>query len=171
MLQHSIMKKSFFQKFILFICSLFLFFSCKTQQKVQNSELENKPEVVETEIPVEDKTDEIDTTTPAELNSEELPDTVEVEKEILKNEPPIDVAEFRAAWIATVANINWPSRSGLPSGQQQQEAIRLLDFLSNHNYNAVIFQVRPQADALYQSDLEPWSYFLKHFFPNSDHSC
>ena len=39
--------------------------SCKTQQKVQNSESENKPEVVETEIPVEDKTDEIDTTTPA----------------------------------------------------------------------------------------------------------
>ena len=115
---------------------------------------------METEIPVEDKTDEIDTTTPAEVNSEELPDTVEVEKEILKNEPPIDVAEFRAAWIATVANINWPSRSGLSSGQQQQEAIKLLDFLSNHNYNAVIFQVRPQADALYQSDLEPWSYFL-----------
>lgn len=68
--------------------------------------------------------------------------------------------EFRAAWVATVANINWPSKPGLSTAQQQKEAIDLLDFLKVHNYNAVIFQVRPQADALYKSDLEPWSYFL-----------
>jgi len=68
--------------------------------------------------------------------------------------------EFRAAWVATVANINWPSKPGLPVEQQKQEAIALLDFLKNHNFNAVIFQVRPQADALYKSELEPWSYFL-----------
>ena len=68
--------------------------------------------------------------------------------------------EFRAAWVATVANINWPSKPGLPVAQQQQEAIALLDFLKDHNFNAVIFQVRPQADALYKSALEPWSYYL-----------
>ncbi len=68
--------------------------------------------------------------------------------------------EFRAAWVATVANINWPSKPGLPVDSQKKEAIRLLDFLRDHNFNAVIFQVRPQADALYQSSLEPWSYFL-----------
>jgi uncharacterized lipoprotein YddW (UPF0748 family) len=68
--------------------------------------------------------------------------------------------EFRAAWVATVANINWPSKPGLSTGQQQKEAIILLDFLSAHHFNAVIFQVRPQADALYKSNLEPWSYFL-----------
>jgi len=68
--------------------------------------------------------------------------------------------EFRAAWVATVANINWPSKPGLPVDSQQKEAIALLDFLKAHNFNAVIFQVRPQADALYKSDLEPWSYFL-----------
>lgn len=68
--------------------------------------------------------------------------------------------EFRAAWVATVANINWPSKPGLSTEQQKQEAIELLDFLKDHNFNAVIFQVRPQADALYQSNLEPWSYFL-----------
>lgn len=68
--------------------------------------------------------------------------------------------EFRAAWVATVANINWPSKSGLPVAQQQKEALALLDFLQAHHFNAVIFQVRPQADALYQSSLEPWSYFL-----------
>ena len=68
--------------------------------------------------------------------------------------------EFRAAWIATVANINWPSKPGLSTEQQQQEAIALLDVLKDHNFNAVVFQVRPQADALYQSSLEPWSYYL-----------
>lgn len=68
--------------------------------------------------------------------------------------------EFRAAWVATVANINWPSKPGLSTAQQQQEAINLLDFLQQHNFNAVIFQVRPQADALYKSALEPWSYYL-----------
>ncbi|MFC6860712.1 glycoside hydrolase family 10 protein [Zunongwangia atlantica] len=137
-----------------------LLFSCKTQQTVQTSQPENQPEVVETQIPKEDKETEVDTTIPAEVSPEELPKKVEVEEEILKSEPPIDVAEFRAAWIATVANINWPSRSGLSTAQQQSEAIKLLDFLANHNYNAVIFQVRPQADALYQSDIESWSYYI-----------
>src|SRR5438045_8926556 len=66
--------------------------------------------------------------------------------------------EFRAAWVATVANINWPSKPGLPADSQKAEAIRLLDFLKIHHFNAVVFQVRPQADALYQSNLEPWSY-------------
>ena len=137
-----------------------LLFSCKTQQTVQTSQPENQPEVVETQIPEADNETEVDTTIPAEVSPEELPKEVEVEEEIIKSEPPIDVAEFRAAWIATVANINWPSRSGLPSAQQQREAIKLLDFLANHNYNAVIFQVRPQADALYQSDIESWSYYI-----------
>jgi uncharacterized lipoprotein YddW (UPF0748 family) len=68
--------------------------------------------------------------------------------------------EFRAAWVATVANINWPSKPGLPVDSQQREAIALLDFLKTNHFNAVIFQVRPQADALYKSDLEPWSYYL-----------
>jgi uncharacterized lipoprotein YddW (UPF0748 family) len=69
-------------------------------------------------------------------------------------------AEFRAAWVATVSNINWPSKPGLSTSEQQQEAITLLDFLKEHNFNAVIFQVRPQTDALYKSDIEPWSYYL-----------
>lgn len=76
------------------------------------------------------------------------------------NHSPFVMREFRAAWIATVANINWPSKPGLTTQQQQDEAIKLLDFLKAHHYNAVIFQARPQADALYHSPLEPWSYFL-----------
>ncbi|MFL9481946.1 glycoside hydrolase family 10 protein [Chitinophagaceae bacterium LWZ2-11] len=82
-----------------------------------------------------------------------------------KNKTPDDSLprvdkEFRAAWVATVANANWPSKPGLSSTDQQKEAIEILDFLKDHHFNAVIFQVRPQADALYQSNLEPWSYFL-----------
>ncbi|MCO6477734.1 MAG: DUF1343 domain-containing protein [Phaeodactylibacter sp.] len=73
---------------------------------------------------------------------------------------PAPEREFRAAWVATVANINWPSKRGLPVEQQKAEAIALLDLLADNNFNAVIFQVRPQADALYDSNLEPWSYYL-----------
>lgn len=68
--------------------------------------------------------------------------------------------EFRGAWIASVANINWPSRNNLSTEEQKQEAIKLLDLLKNSNFNAVIFQVRPSGDALYNSSLEPWSYYL-----------
>ncbi len=78
-------------------------------------------------------------------------------------EPPVEPyaeREFRAAWVATVANINWPSKPGLTSEQQQAEAVAILDRLLELNFNAVVFQVRPQCDALYASDLEPWSYFL-----------
>ena len=76
------------------------------------------------------------------------------------NSQPQADREFRATWIATVANINWPSKPGLSTQAQQAEAITLLDYLKDHHFNAVILQVRPQADALYKSDIEPWSYFL-----------
>lgn len=68
--------------------------------------------------------------------------------------------EFRAAWVATVANINWPSKPGLSVEEQKSEAIALLDLLQKNNFNAVIFQVRPHCDAMYKSDIEPWSYYL-----------
>ena len=81
-------------------------------------------------------------------------------KTTLTNQAPQAAREFRAAWVATVANINWPSKPGLAVDSQKMEAITLLDFLQKHHFNAVILQVRPQADALYKSDLEPWSYYL-----------
>ena len=73
--------------------------------------------------------------------------------------PPVQ-REFRAAWVATVANIDWPSKPGLSTVEQKNEAVRMLDTLARNNFNAVILQVRPQCDALYKSDLEPWSYYL-----------
>ena len=68
--------------------------------------------------------------------------------------------ELRAAWIATVANIDWPSKQGLAAGEQQQQFIERLDELKNLGCNAVIVQVRPSSDALYDSPLEPWSHYL-----------
>ncbi|MEO0454070.1 MAG: family 10 glycosylhydrolase [Verrucomicrobiota bacterium] len=68
--------------------------------------------------------------------------------------------EFRAAWIASVYNIDWPSKAGLSTEQQQQELRKLFDLASEMKLNAVILQVRPAADALYQSRFEPWSYYL-----------
>lgn len=68
--------------------------------------------------------------------------------------------EFRAAWIATVGNIDWPSKQGLSAQQQQQEFINHLNYLKSAGFNAVIVQVRPAADVFYESQLEPWSRYL-----------
>lgn len=68
--------------------------------------------------------------------------------------------EFRGAWIATVWNIDFPSRTGLSVAQQQTEMVGLLDRLQSLNFNAVILQVRIEGDALYASSLEPWSVWL-----------
>ncbi len=81
------------------------------------------------------------------------------EKVLILNLPEVN-REFRAAWIATVANINWPSTNTLSTDQQKAEAVKILDLLKEANFNAVIFQARPSADAMYNSNLEPWSYFL-----------
>ena len=45
--------------------------------------------------------------------------------------------EFRAAWVATVDNINWPSKPGITVEDQKKEAISLLDLLYKNNFNAV----------------------------------
>jgi uncharacterized lipoprotein YddW (UPF0748 family) len=73
--------------------------------------------------------------------------------------PPAE-REFRGVWVATVANIDWPSKPGLTSEEQQREAMTILDSVVALRLNAVILQVRPQCDALYDSKLEPWSYYL-----------
>ncbi|MBN8502995.1 MAG: family 10 glycosylhydrolase [Burkholderiales bacterium] len=68
--------------------------------------------------------------------------------------------EFRAAWVATVANIDWPSRKGLSDAEQQQEVRAIVARAREVGLNALILQVRTSADALYASRLEPWSEYL-----------
>jgi uncharacterized lipoprotein YddW (UPF0748 family) len=68
--------------------------------------------------------------------------------------------EWRAAWIATVANIDWPSKPGLSAEAQQAEIVTLCDTAKSIGLNALILQVRTSTDALYESRLEPWSEYL-----------
>jgi uncharacterized lipoprotein YddW (UPF0748 family) len=68
--------------------------------------------------------------------------------------------EMRAVWIASVMNIDWPSRSGLTTAEQQKELIELLDLVKAWNFNTVVLQVRPAADAFYPSPYEPWSQWI-----------
>ena len=78
---------------------------------------------------------------------------------------------FRGAWIATVANIDWPTPEAVGNDSlQQAEMTWILDSLERIGINAIIFQVRPTADALYKSAYEPTSHWLagKQSFPNEE---
>jgi len=65
--------------------------------------------------------------------------------------------EFRGAWLHTVHQSQYARQS---TAENKAYLVRQLDSLQNAGVNAIIFQVRPSADALYKSDLEPWSRFL-----------
>lgn len=68
--------------------------------------------------------------------------------------------EFRAAWMATVFNLDWPASPGLSPAEQQAQLVAQLDAAARLHLNALIFQVRPSGDAVYPSSLEPWSGFI-----------
>lgn len=68
--------------------------------------------------------------------------------------------EMRAVWIATIENIDWPSRKGMSAAQQQEEFIQVLNEHQRDGINTIIFQVRPASDAFYPSPFEPWSEYL-----------
>jgi len=68
--------------------------------------------------------------------------------------------EWRAAWIATVNNIDWPSGRGLSAEKQKAELVAYFDLFKKLNFNAIILQIRPTADAFYLSKYEPWSIYL-----------
>jgi uncharacterized lipoprotein YddW (UPF0748 family) len=78
----------------------------------------------------------------------------------LPTPPPAPKAEFRAVWVATVDNIDWPSKRGIPTEQAKSELLRIIRKCQELNLNAIIFQVRPSTDALYASRIEPWSEYL-----------
>jgi uncharacterized lipoprotein YddW (UPF0748 family) len=74
--------------------------------------------------------------------------------------PPKLAREFRGAWVATVANIDWPSRKGLSVEQLKAETIAIVQNAKVIGLNALVLQVRPSADAIYPSALEPWTEFI-----------
>lgn len=68
--------------------------------------------------------------------------------------------DLRGAWVSTVSNIDWPSSRTLTTAQQQAELVNILNTLAATGINTVYLQVRPEADALYASGIDPWSYWL-----------
>lgn len=68
--------------------------------------------------------------------------------------------EMRAVWVATVANLDWPSKKGLDSETQKKEFTDMLDLFQKNNINTVIVQVRPSGDAIYPSQYTNWSEWL-----------
>lgn len=75
-------------------------------------------------------------------------------------QPPELEREFRGLWVASVANIDFPSKSGISRYGLQNELRKIVSRTREINCNALIFQVRPACDALYESKLEPWSEYL-----------
>ena len=73
--------------------------------------------------------------------------------------PPLN-REFRGVWVATVDNIDWPSKRGISTAEAREQLVQLMDKVARLRLNAVLFQIRPSADALYRSRIEPWSEFL-----------
>lgn len=79
--------------------------------------------------------------------------------------PPIPdpPRELRATWCATVSRIDWPPQSGVSTSivnAQKARLIQHLDAMADANMNAMYFQVRPAGDAMYDSNIEPWSQWL-----------
>jgi len=74
--------------------------------------------------------------------------------------PPAPAREFRGVWVASVSNIDWPSKPGLSTEEQKRELRAILGRAAQLGLNAVILQIRPACDALYASPFEPWSEFL-----------
>ncbi|MFC6084565.1 glycoside hydrolase family 10 protein [Sphaerisporangium aureirubrum] len=68
--------------------------------------------------------------------------------------------QLRGVWIATVHNLDWPSKPGLTEERQRADYVKILDAAVRRHFNAVFVQVRPASDALYASPYEPWSQWL-----------
>lgn len=98
------------------------------------------------------------------LETDSVQDTASIQAVDSRRQPKlVDVGHFRelrGAWVASVWNINFPSSSQLDKEAQQQEIVKTLDTLQECGFNSIFFQVRPEGDALYSSQLEPWSSAL-----------
>ena len=81
-------------------------------------------------------------------------------RRVADDQPPPPPRECRAAWVATVSNIDWPSAPGLSAAAQRAEALAILDRARAIGLNLLVLQVRPAADAIYPSALEPWTEYL-----------
>ncbi|MCL1988097.1 MAG: family 10 glycosylhydrolase [Firmicutes bacterium] len=68
--------------------------------------------------------------------------------------------DFRGVWVATVINLDFPSRAGLSNAEIMQEIDYIVQHSRSVGMNAIVLQVRPAGDALYPSAIFPWSKYL-----------
>jgi len=71
-----------------------------------------------------------------------------------------NLTQFRGIWISTVKMLDYPSARGLSSDKLKSEYLQILDSCKAVGINAIVFQIRPAADAFYNSPYEPWSEWL-----------
>ncbi len=73
---------------------------------------------------------------------------------------PSASGEMRGVWVSSVYNLDYPSSPTTDPDKLKAEADEILDNCVKWGLNAVFLQVRPSGDALYKSDLFPWSKYL-----------
>ena len=101
---------------------------------------------------------EEDLETPANQPEEELPPDVTYLSH--EKNPDSEKYEFRAAWLPSVRNLDYPERPGMTSIELKESFRKILDVYELYNLNTVIMQVRPAGDALYISNLNPPSVYV-----------
>ncbi len=138
--------------------------SCRQAKPVATQKPAAKPNRPLTAVPPKPKPVVVRPATPRPLTPKVVvapvpPDTIPYD-EITDLTPAPPKREFRAVWIATVTNIDWPSKKGLPVADQQREIVTMFDQHQQMGLNAVVVQVRSAADAFYARGSEPWSEWL-----------
>ncbi|SIO15759.1 Uncharacterized lipoprotein YddW, UPF0748 family [Algoriphagus halophilus] len=128
------------------LISVFAFASCKSKKIGTNTSKEELPRN--------------STTGPKDQFPEKKTPPIAVHLQPLNYQLPEIPREFRGVWIATVANIDWPTSPTDPFEKQKNDFLKLLDYYKSLNFNAVILQVRAAGDAFYPSNLAPWSKYL-----------
>jgi len=139
---------TFSKQLVFFLIFMVLLGACKTQQKTTPSS--SKPPVSISTKPNQGT---------SSLPEKPLPATSMAMKPLVYSLPEIP-REFRAVWIATVANIDWPSSPTDSYEKQKKDFLAILDYYKSLNFNAVIVQIRTAGDAFYPTNLAPWSKYL-----------
>ncbi len=140
--------KSSFRYIFTSLVFIVLLAACKSQKTTTPQQ---RPTAPQTSKPAPDRG--------TELPSKPFP-TVPVALQPLAYELPEIPREFRGVWIATVANIDWPTSATDSYEKQKRDFIALLDHYKGLNFNTVIVQIRTAGDAFYPSNLAPWSKYL-----------
>jgi len=117
-----------------------LIIGCSDPEETEDGDSDNDRQVTEGNLP---------TPVPGNGSEEGMYETVEIYE-----------GDFRAVWVVSVFNLDFPSKQDLTVAAMKREIDTIISRTIDMGLNAVIFQVRPTGDSLYESDLFPWSNWL-----------